>query len=252
MMTRLGPWDGYTHDHRTSLRDVLRHLMTGLREVRLPEVVHHDGARWTSTHSFTQTFSGPACWESSDGRWAFDVDELGWAGIREPNLGVWTSFESMMNGVAARLVRLWGLGVPMHVARTPDRPLERAAEIIERSLAVVEDAEAARVLEQVWTHGWRDECFDSVTVHVRGGDSGRPRDVAASTVLGVTVTRVRWSNGKLAEEHDVAFLRTDARVVAERTAGFWWLTRQEFVEKTWHPSRLVAWCLCIDDVRDLT
>lgn len=43
----------------------------------------------------------------------------------------------------------------------------------------------------------------------------------------------------------------DARLVKEKTAWFWQEARKEFSEKTWHPSRIVDWCLSEDEKADL-
>lgn len=46
---------------------------------------------------------------------------------------------------------------------------------------------------------------------------------------------------------DDAFgLMHDPALVVEKTVGFWWKSKKEFVQKTWHPSRL-RWCLPHDD-----
>ena len=217
---------------------------------RHPEVVRYDDATWVSTHRFKDFWGGPACWCADDGRWAFDLDELGWAGLRGPNMGVYASFGALMNGVAAQFAETWDLGVPMHVAWTPGRegPLERAAAIIERSLAVTETREAIRVFHSVRDR--RDGCVDSVTVHVRDDDDS-DADGTGLTILAVTVTYVRYEDGVLVEEHEDVFRRTDASAVAERTAGFWGAAREEFVARTWHPSRVLSWCLALDDLADL-
>ncbi len=38
----------------------------------------------------------------------------------------------------------------------------------------------------------------------------------------------------------------------ERTAGFWFDSREEFIAKAWAPQRHVDWCLCTEEQRDLS
>ena len=209
-----------------------------------PETVQYCGARWMSTHTFPGLFSGPVCWSSDDGRWAFDVDELGWGGIRAPNAGEYGSFDDLINCVAANLVRARGLGVPVHLKWTSsDAPTTNSSRVVRRSLAVGEDAEAKRVVDGVTAR----PLVDFVTVHLRDSAS----EVTATDVLRVSVTTVRWSCGAMVEEHDTVFVRTDAALVEELTAGFWRTARREFVEISWHPHRLLDWCLPVDELRDL-
>lgn len=234
------------------LREALRYLTDGLRVDLHPETVQYAGTRWTSTHTFFGLFSGPVCWSSSDDddnvwKWAFDVDELGWGGIRAPNTGVYDTFDDLVNGVAAILAR--GFGVPVHLkwtpptTPTPPTTTGTRLEMIERSLAVGEDVEAKRVVDGVPGRPF----VDFMTVHLRDSASV----VTATDVQRVSVTTVRWSRGSVVEEHDTVFVRTDAARVSELTAGFWCASRREFVEISWHPRRVFTWCLPTDELRDL-
>lgn len=66
------------------------------------------------------------------------------------------------------------------------------------------------------------------------------------------------AHGRL-EEHPAGALKDRYKFVASfadisawRLQSFWTVTLKEFIEKTWHPDRVLKWCLPHDEVADIT
>jgi len=238
-MLRLGPHQEYRHDHRASLRDVLIFLKNRLVQCGSPKMmcVEHKGRTWRPTHSFHLAHCEHVVYTDGS-QWAFDIDEFGWGGIREPNMGLYATFDHLINGVAHRLVAQWKLAMPIHIAIAPQSI--RKKSVIGASLAEYENAEALARVEAVRAH---PGSVDSVVI------LGTDEDM--HIVLDITCKHAAYMDGVVREWHEVIFRRTDPAVVEARTASFWERSRQEFVQKTWHPSRFLAWCLPVDDVRDM-
>ena len=240
-MLRLGPHEQYSHDCRASLRDALVFLKNRLKPAMKADIcVEHRGSTWRPVRSFRLAHCEHVVYTDGS-RWAFDIDEFGWGGIREPNMGVYASYDSLINGAAQKFVRQWKLAMPVHVAIAPPRVVPSfSAKIIAASLAEHENVEAQRCVDAV-----RASPGTADSLIILGTDS------ELSVVLDITCKHSMFMNGVIREWHHIVFRRTDPTVVVRRTADFWDRSRQEFVERTWHPSRLMSWCLPFDEVREM-
>ena len=247
MMMRLGPHTDYEHDHRTSLRDIILLLHRRLKPVddasEVSGAVTHNGATWTPMATFTLAYCRHVVYSSTrstrSAKWVFDIDEFGWAGIREPTYGYFDSYCDLINNVAQALVKRWKLGMPIHKATAP-QPMSPTfvAPMIEASLASVENPVATSIIH-------------ALTAHPGNVDSILVTTTTQGSIKQITSKLVTLEDGYILENHRVDFRRTDPYLICETLDEFWDASREEFIRRTWHPSRLLTWCLPHDEVADI-
>jgi len=67
------------------------------------------GTIWHLTHDFRRAFNLHQVYCDQDDRFAFHVDEYGWEGKTTFNMGIYNSWDEMIEGVAAKYVVAWKL-----------------------------------------------------------------------------------------------------------------------------------------------
>lgn len=94
-------------------RDVVQYLKSWLTRVPTdqdPLQCEYHGHMWTMTHGFRRAFACHQVFLSGNGQYCFHVHgERDWDGKCEPNMGIYASFDEMIDGVGDRYVKLWKL-----------------------------------------------------------------------------------------------------------------------------------------------
>ena len=105
-------YDFYKNPPQTS-KDVKEYLTSWLGKVILDEavepIVDLNGTIWFLTHEFRRAFNIHQVYSDEGNRFAFHVDESGWDGKTTPNMGIYSSWIEMIDGVTAKYVVAWKL-----------------------------------------------------------------------------------------------------------------------------------------------
>ncbi len=105
-------YDFYKNDPQT-IEDVKEYLNSWLSKVILDEdsgsIEFPNGIRWYQTHGFRRAFNLHQVYTDEDKRFAFTVDENGWDGKTTPNMGIYGSWNEMIDGVSMKYAIAWKL-----------------------------------------------------------------------------------------------------------------------------------------------
>ncbi len=105
-------YDFYKNTPQT-IEDVKEYLNSWLEKVILDEnigfIEFPTGTKWYQTHGFRRAFSLHQVYCDEDKRFAFNVDENGWDGSVVPNMGIYDSWEEMIDGVSMKYAIAWKL-----------------------------------------------------------------------------------------------------------------------------------------------
>ena len=108
------PYDFYNHPPDT-IDDVKDYLTSWLTKIivdeDVPPVDHPCGTEWYLTYEFRRAFNLHQVYtcEGDTPRFAFHVSEDGWDGETLPNMGVYESWDEMIDGVALKYAVAWKL-----------------------------------------------------------------------------------------------------------------------------------------------
>jgi hypothetical protein len=96
-----------------TVEEIKADILSYLQDINAEEVVEceYNESRWRYTHGYRRAFCRHTVFKNEQGEYAFDVrsdDQDGWLGEREPNMGIYSSFDAMLQGVAQRYHNLWG------------------------------------------------------------------------------------------------------------------------------------------------
>lgn len=97
--------------YERNMEDIKEYLNTWLDPVDSQTEFEYDNKKWRMTHGFQRGFYSHALLKSEDGKYAFNVVEQEkqlehpW----KPNMGVYDSYEDLIDGVAKIYFVLWGL-----------------------------------------------------------------------------------------------------------------------------------------------
>jgi hypothetical protein len=90
--------------------EVKKYLLDYLEEVKSDTVKFYKDKEWVQIFGFKRAFyiHGVYICKTTNEH-AFHVDEQDWFSGTEPNIGVYESFDSMIDGVSKRYAERWGL-----------------------------------------------------------------------------------------------------------------------------------------------
>jgi hypothetical protein len=91
-------------------REIKEYLLDFLEPVENDKVKFYKDKEWVQIFGFRRAFNIHGVYIcNKTNEHAFHVDEDDWFPGTEPNLGVYESFDSMIDGVSKRYAKLWNL-----------------------------------------------------------------------------------------------------------------------------------------------
>jgi hypothetical protein len=90
--------------------EIAEYLRTSLEQVENGPVKIYKNKTWIQMYGFRRSFQIHGVYINKEtNEHVFHVDEYEWDTNREPNFGIWESFDTMIVGVSNRYAKLWNL-----------------------------------------------------------------------------------------------------------------------------------------------
>jgi hypothetical protein len=106
VMNRLASPDGPNPSEFTKESQIYEWLCQEMMSVQDGPVYEFQGLKWRQMFGFRYAFNILGFFQCEDGRWAIDVNEFPPENFN-PNMGIYPSYELMLEGVTRRYAELW-------------------------------------------------------------------------------------------------------------------------------------------------